>query len=141
MTALQIKELIKEIIAGKLGQFERISDITEDDQPKVLLSVDPKDNSTGTLEVRYAAATIDTTLVGISGIKRVPYTKEGGIVTLGTVTDVEINAGSGIMAASDFTLAASAGTIEGTGTGATQQVNWEILKIFNGAQAPEIALP
>jgi hypothetical protein len=137
MTHDDIKKLIEGIVATKTGHAVRSRYITEDDTPIVAWSITPDDNSNGVLELRYVAATTDTTVIGISGTLRVPYFKMGGYVSLGTVAIVDSEPGSGVMSSSGFTLAANVGAIEGTATGATgQQAAWEFISINNSAQAP-----
>jgi hypothetical protein len=137
MTDKYIKKFIEFFVRDVTGHTLRSRYITEDDTPIVAWSIAPDDNSNGVLELRYVACTNDTTITGISGTLRVPYTKMGGYVTLGTVAIVDNESGSGVMASSGFTLAANVGAIEGTATGATgQQAAWEFISLNNSAQAP-----
>lgn len=133
-----IKDIIHEALRSRYGLTPWQRFITEDATPFVFNAVDVEDNSSGFLEVRYAATMNDSGIIALNGIKRVPFTREGGDIALGSATDEYLNAGSGAMAASEITVAAVGGTIEISATGADGQVAWEVTTFLNSAPAPEI---
>jgi hypothetical protein len=131
-----------DMIAAKVGFIDWAKEETTSDTPTVLKVITPDDNSAGFIEVRYAAACDDGgTIQSLIGIKRVPYTKTAGYVTLGTETDEYLVAGAGSMAASELTIAANTDTIEISGTGVLDTVvSWDIIPFINSAIA-QIILP
>jgi hypothetical protein len=140
MTNTEIKDIIEDIVTARVGFIEWEKMETLDDTPVVIGSITPDDNSQGFLELRYAATAYDSTLVdvvGISGIKRVPFKKFGGVVFLGIIDPHYSNTGTGVMTSSDITIVTGGSggeKIELQATGATgATATWDIVTIINSS--------
>lgn len=99
--------------------------VTGDATPNVIIkTVNPTDNSAGTFEVDMAG--ISNNLDAITGKKYVRYKKSGGVITLGTVTDIVPTVKDNSLTNANWTITASSGKLEIKVTGvSTGTIKWK----------------
>ena len=105
--------------------YGKVEVFTGDGTPNVIIKIiTPTNNSAGSLEVDMAA--ISTNFDAVTGKKYVRYKKTGGVITLGTITDLSGTVADSNISTATWTITAASGNLEIKVTGvAATTIKWK----------------